>query len=181
MAELDASWRKLTKKNVPFECGPEHFGAFDAIKKVISAPILKYYAPSKPVTLKTDASLKGLDAVLLQEGHPSYFVNRSFQPHQKAYVVNELEFFVVAWAIEKFHHFLFSKKVKTDEKPLKNLIAKSLTQMSPKLQHVLMRTLPYDFSSEKYITGSMNQLADCFQDGDNLMTRSSFPLANYMK
>ena len=70
------------RKNVPLKWGPQHSWAFNAIKKEItSLHILKYYDSMKPFTLQTDTSLKGLSAVLLQEGHPVYFASRSLHPH----------------------------------------------------------------------------------------------------
>ena len=66
LAELHDSLRELTKKKAPFWWSPEHIEAFKAIKKeVTSAPLLKYYDPSKPLILQTDANLKHLGAVLL--------------------------------------------------------------------------------------------------------------------
>ena len=41
----------LTKKHAPYVLGPEHSQAFDDIKKkIVSAPILKYYDPKKETT-----------------------------------------------------------------------------------------------------------------------------------
>ena len=97
--------------------------AFEAIKKEItSAPYLKYYDPSKPLTLETDASLKGLGAILLEK--------ESFQLHQKAYVATELESLAVAWTIERFYNFLFCKRFQfeTEQKPLENILTKILIQ-----------------------------------------------------
>ena len=50
--------------------------------------------------------------------------------------------------MEKFHHFLYDKmfQLKTDQKPLENELAKSVTQATPRIQVLLMRTLPYDFN-----------------------------------
>ena len=78
--------------------------------EIISAPILKYYDPSKPLTLQTDRNLKGLGAVLLQENCSTYFASKSLQPHQKVYATIELKLLAVAWAMDKFHHFLFDER-----------------------------------------------------------------------
>ena len=55
----------------------------------------------------------------------AYFASTSLQPHQKAYVAFELECFAVSWAMELFHHFMHGKRfqLKTDQKPLENLLA----------------------------------------------------------
>ena len=59
--------RDLCKEKVPFNWGPEHDGAFQLIKKEITAaPILAYYNPKKPTVLQTNVICKGLGACLLQ-------------------------------------------------------------------------------------------------------------------
>ena len=89
--------------------GPEHNQAFDNIKKeIVQAPILRYYDPKKETVPQTDASIKGLGACLLQDGHPVYFASKSLQDTACGYVAIELEALAVAWAMEKFHHFLYA-------------------------------------------------------------------------
>ena len=98
----------LQKDKVPFNWGPEHQAAFIHMKKEIaSAPVLVYYNPKKQTTLQTDASIKGLGACLLQDSKPVYFASKTLTDAQKGYVVIELESLAVAWAMEKFHHFLY--------------------------------------------------------------------------
>ena len=64
--------------------------------------------------------------------------------------------------MEKFHHFLGASHftLETDQKPLETILAKSLTEATPRLQQFLICTFPYDFTV-RYIKGSTNQLADC--------------------
>ena len=47
-----------------------------------------------------------------------------------------------------------------DQKPLEAILSKSLNQATPRLQRILIRTLPYSFTVH-YIPGETNQLADC--------------------
>ena len=92
IAELSEPLRQLTCKDVAWSWGPEHDEALNALKKEISsAPVLGYYDPSKELVLQTDASTKGLGAVLLQEGKPIYFASKSLTASQKNYVAIELE------------------------------------------------------------------------------------------
>ena len=66
------------KKHAPYAWVPEHNQAFDYIKKeIVQAPILRYYDPKKETVLQTGASIKGLGACLLQDGHPVYFASKS--------------------------------------------------------------------------------------------------------
>ena len=75
-------------------------------KEVTAAPILAYYNPNKLMVLQMDASCKGLGACLLQNEKPVYFTSKALTEMQKGYVAIELESLAVAWAMEKFHHFL---------------------------------------------------------------------------
>ena len=106
--------------------------------------------------------MKGLGAVLLQDSHPVYFASKALHDAECGYIAIELEALAVAWAMEKFHHFLYASHftLETDQKPMEAILAKSLNQATPRLQRLLIRTCPYDFTV-KYIEGKTNQLADC--------------------
>ena len=159
----------MVKEKVPFNWGPEHEESFTMLKKeIIKAPVLAYYNPQKETVLQTDASIKGLGACLLQEEKPVYFASKVLTKTQRGYMAIEIESLAVAWAVEKFHHFLYRYHFtfETDEKPLKAIISRSLNQATPRLQHILIRTLPYNFTL-RYIPGLRNLLADCLpQLGD---------------
>ena len=91
----------------------------------------------------------------------------------------EIEALAVAWALEKFHHFLYRCHFifQTDQKPLEAILSRSLNQATPRLQHILIRTLPYNFTV-RYIPGPKNLLADCLsQLGDQ---KDTIRLPNYM-
>ena len=53
-------------------------------------------------------------------------------------------------------HFI----LETDQKLLEAILLKSLYQAAPRLQRILIRTFPYNFTV-CYIPGVTNQLADC--------------------
>ena len=109
LIEIAESIRDLAKDKVPFNWGSEHQTAFTNLQKEIaSAPVLAYYNPKKQTTLQMDASIKGLDACLLQNCKPVYFASKALTDVQKCYAVIELEALAVAWAMEKFHHFLYA-------------------------------------------------------------------------
>ena len=123
---------------------------------------MAYYNPRKEMVLQTDASTKGLGACLLQDEKPIYFASKALTKSQRGYVVIKIESLAVAWAVEKFHHFLYGCHftLETDQKPLEAFLSRSLNQATPRLQHILIRTLPYNFTVH-YIPGPKNQLADC--------------------
>ena len=163
LTELAEPIRKLTKEKVPVNWGPKHQESFTMLKnEIVRAPVLAYYNPWKETILQTDGSTKGLGACLLQNEKPIYFTSKALTETQRGYVAIEIESLAVAWAVEKFHHFLYGCHfiLETDQKLLEAILSRSLNQASPRLQHILIRTLPYNFTV-KYILGPKNQLADC--------------------
>ena len=134
LTELAEPIRELVKEKVPFNWGPEHQELFTMLKKeIVRAPILAYYNPQKETVLQTDASTKGLEACLLQDEKPIYFTSKALTDTQRGYIAIEIESLTVAWAVEKFHHFLYGCHfiLETDQKPLKAILSKSLNQATP--------------------------------------------------
>ena len=103
------------------------------MKEIVSAPILVCYNPKKQTVLKTNASMKGLGACLLQDEKPVYFDSKELTDVQKGYAAIELESLAIAWAMEKFHHFLYASHfiLETDQKPLEAIFQKVLTKQHP--------------------------------------------------
>ena len=137
IAEIAEPLRDLMKKHAQYAWGPENNQAFDNIKKeIVQAQILRYYDTKKETVLQTEASIKGLGACLLQDGHPVYFASKSLQDVECRYVAIELEALAVTWAMEKFHHFLYSSHftLEINQKPLETILTKSLTEITPRLQ-----------------------------------------------
>ena len=163
LSELAEPICDLAKEKVPFNWGPEHDEAFSLIKKEITAaPILAYYNPKRPAVLQTDASCKGLGACILQNEKLVHCASKALTETQKGCMAIELESLAVAWAMEKFHHFLYGNQftLETNQKPLEAILSKSLNQATPLLQRILIRTFPYNFKI-RYIPGLTNQIADC--------------------
>ena len=125
LSELVLPIGELAKDEVAFNWGPEHQAAFKLVKKEIAAtPILAYYDPKKTTVLQTDASINGLSACLLQDEKPVYFTSKALTEAQCRYVAIELESLAVAWAMEKFHHFLYGNHflLETEQKPLETIL-----------------------------------------------------------
>ena len=149
LSELAEPIWELSKEKVPFNWGPEHEESSKLVKREIAnAPILAYYYPRKPTVLQTDASIKGLGACLLQDERPVYFASKALTEAQRGYVAIELESLAVAWAMEKFHQFLYTNHfiLETDQKPLETILSGSLNQPTPCLQRILMGTFLYNFT-----------------------------------
>ena len=163
LSELAEPIRELSEDKEPFNWGPEHQGVFKLMKREVArAPVHAYYNPRKQTILQTDASIKGLGACLLQEEKLVYFAIKVLTEAQKGYVAIEIESLAVAWAMEKFHHFLYASHfiLETHQKPLEAILSKSLNQATPRLQKILIRTFPYHFIVH-YIKDVTNQVADC--------------------
>ena len=163
LTDLAEPIRELTKEKVPFNWVLEHQESFIMPKnEIVRAPILAYYNPWKETILQTDTSTKGLGACLLQNEKPIYFASKALTETQRGYVAIDIESLAVAWAVEKIHHFLYGchSILETDQKLLETILSRSLNQAAPRLQCILIRTLPYNFTV-RYIPEPENQLADC--------------------
>ena len=67
-ATLFEPLRRLTKKETPFEFGPEQTKSFESLKqKMAETCTLAYFDKTAPTKIITDASPVGLGAVLVQE------------------------------------------------------------------------------------------------------------------
>ena len=126
--------------------------------------------------IHTDASINGLGACLLQDEKPIYFASKSLTEAQQGYVAIVLESLAVAWVMEKLHHFLYGNHfiLETDQKPLETILPRSLNQATPRLQRILIRTLPSNFTV-CYLSGLKNQVADCLSRVGGLQDSIKLP------
>ena len=118
----------LTKKRQPqqVEWNDAQEAAFKKLQSLlITTPILAVANPAKPYTLQTDASDKGLGAVLSQtdEGgdeHPVAYASRKLLPREVNYSTIEKECLAIVWALQFFHTYLYGQTfvIQTDHRPL---------------------------------------------------------------
>ena len=81
--------------------------AFTLTKEEISKNItLPYFILNSSTTLQTNASKRGLGAVLLQNSKPVMFASRALTGSERNYQNLERECLVTIWGMEKFHYFL---------------------------------------------------------------------------
>ena len=111
---------------------PEALEAFDRLKAAcLQAPILAFPDFDKPFLLETDASRRGLGAVLSQKQadgryHSIAYCSRVMNKNKQRYHSNKQEFLALKWAVtEQFHEYLspYGKNrnefvVHTDNNPL---------------------------------------------------------------
>ena len=162
LSTITAPLRELTKKEIAFVWGPEHDYAFQAVKQEISSMgVLRYFNPKADTTIQTDASQKGLGAVLLQHGQPICYASRALTETEQNYSNIERETLGVVWGLEKFNYFIYGKHctLHTDHKPLESIFKKKLVNCPPRLQRLLIRALKYDVTV-KYVKGSEVPIAD---------------------
>ena len=77
-----------TKKENTLTWNQNANDSFQRIKGLLENSLLKplwYYDRNKPVTLQCDASLKGLEACIIQEGKPIAFTSKSLMDTKTSY------------------------------------------------------------------------------------------------
>lgn len=128
---------------------------------ITEVPVLAYYDPEKDNLIQSDASLKGIGCVLIQDGRPVCYASRSLTETESRYSNIERELLAACWSPEKFNHYVFGKNVviETDNKPLESIWKKTITSASPRLQRLLLRMAKYDVDI-RYIQGRTNVIAD---------------------
>ena len=100
----------LLQKSVKFVWSPECRLAFDALKeKLTSTPVLNPPDDSKPYQVFCEASLQGLDAVLMQEKKVVAYTSRQLKPSEKNYPTHDLELAAVVHALMTWRHLLLGR------------------------------------------------------------------------
>jgi len=96
--------------------------------QLTAPPVLAYPDFDQPFQLYTDASGKGLGAVLEQQqkgvSHPVAFASRTLSKHEQQYGITELETLAVVWGLRHFRAYLYGHRVTviTDHAPVKALL-----------------------------------------------------------
>ena len=137
--------------------------AFSLTKEEISKNItLPYFNPNCSTTLQTDASKKGLGAVLLQNFKPVMFASRALTGSERNYQNLERECLATIWGMEKFLYFLYGKEftLETDQKPLVSIYRKHMVEISPRIQRLIVRSFPYQPFDVQYKKGMEIPLGD---------------------
>ena len=101
------------KKSEHVDLSPEALEAFDHLKEAcLQAPILAFPDFDKLFLLETDASRRGLGAVLSQKQadgryHPIAYASHMMNETKQRYHSNKQEFLFLKWAVtEQFHEYL---------------------------------------------------------------------------
>jgi hypothetical protein len=156
---------ELLQKDTPLEWTEERNTAFEILKKkLIEAPILQFPNFEKEFILCTDASGKGVGAVLAQlndEGKEIViaYASKTMNKAEQNYPITEQECLAIIWGVQHFHKFLIGRKftIVTDHSALKTL----KTAKVPKGRRArwMMELQQYNFEV-KHRSGKSNTNAD---------------------
>ena len=176
-AKVAGPLHMLTRADVPFVWTDACEKAFVHLKGLLtSPPVLAYPDFAKPFVLHTDASRKGLGAVLEQvqddgSHHPVAFASRTLSKHEAKYGITELETLAVIWSLRHFRAYLYGHKctVYTDHSPVTSLL--KTKHSSGKLARWGETVAEFDLEV-KYRPGRKNANADALsrspiEDGES--------------
>ena len=138
--------------------------AFRTLKeKLIAKPIMILPDVNKPFVLRTDASDRGIGAVLMQDQgdglHPVAYASKKLLDAETRYATIEKECMAIVWGVKKFEPYLYGTKfiIETDHKPLLYL-QKSKTE-NGRLMRWALQLQQYTYSV-RVIAGKDNVGAD---------------------
>lgn len=157
---------QLLRKNVKFIWTEDCERAFENIKELLcSKPVLQIFDKDLPIKIYTDASLKGIGAILKQtqdDGNekPVAYFSKKLNETQKRKKAIYLECLAIKEAIKYWQHWLIGRyfEIHSDHKPLEDMNIRARTDEElGDLTHYLSQ---YDFKII-YVPGKDNTEADC--------------------
>ena len=162
LSQQTAPLRDLVKKDAQFIWTESHNAAFEATRSIVCREVtLAYVDPQADSVIHTDASSRGLGAVLIQHGKPIAFASKSLSDCEQRYANIEREMLTVVFGCERFHMYVYGKSfiLESDHKPLEMINLKNLAAAPQRLQRMFLRVQPYDFVL-RYKPGKQMILAD---------------------
>ena len=145
--------RAMLKKDNMFHWEEQLTRSFQQVKTLIAkantTPV-RYYNRNLPVTVKADASLRGLGVCLIQkhkgEDQPIAFASKSLTDTETRYATIERELLAIVFACQHFSTYLLGRSfiAEIDHKPLEMIVMKNLANVPPCLQRMLLELQRYD-------------------------------------
>ncbi|GJR85534.1 putative reverse transcriptase domain-containing protein [Tanacetum coccineum] len=151
---------KLTQNKVKFEWGDKQEIAFQLLKqKLCSAPMLALPKGSKDFIVYCDASIKGLDTVLMKREKGIAYASRQRKIHEKNYTTHDLELGAVVFSLKLWRYYLYGTKwtIFMDHKSLQHI----LNQKELNMRQRRWLELLSDYDCEiRYHLGKANVVTD---------------------
>lgn len=147
-------------KKDKFSWDTEAEKAFTLLKTAMtSIPVLAVPDCTKPFIVETDASSKGLGAVLLQDGRLVAYLGQSLSVRAQQRSVYERELMAIVMAVQKWRHYLLGQHfiIRTDQKSLKFLTDQRV--MGEDQFKWTSKLMGFDFEVQ-YKPGTSNRVTD---------------------
>nr|GEW39686.1 putative reverse transcriptase domain-containing protein [Tanacetum cinerariifolium] len=148
--------------------------AFQILKqKLYEAPILAL--PNNDFVVYCDASIQGLEAVLMQREKVIAYASRKLKPHEENYTTHDLELGAVVFALKTWRHYLYDTKciVLTDYKSLKHVLNQK--ELNMRQRRWLELLVDYDCEIHDH-PGKANVVADALSRKRIIKSRRVKPL-----
>jgi hypothetical protein len=162
-ATLSESLTRLTKKDQEFVWRPEQEGAFMTLKKYLTTPPLLAFSGKEQVQIMTtDASGKGVAAILSQsmDGNMDSetvisYASRTLKPAESRYATTHLEALAIVWGVHHFRYYLAGRPfiMVTDHAALKYIL--NNPKPGAKLARCAAALMEYEFEV-RYRSGDQN-------------------------
>jgi hypothetical protein len=123
-----------------------------------TCPVLALPDFTLPFVLECDAPGEGIEAVLMQGGHPIVFERRKLNQLERFYSIYDKEILAIMHSLTKFRQYLVCSKfvVKTDHNSLKYFLEQK--DLSEHQQKWVTKVQAFDFDIE-YVKGKKNIVA----------------------
>ncbi|CAM4628668.1 unnamed protein product [Lepidochelys olivacea] len=174
-SQIAAPLTDLTKKKQPnaVQWTGKCQKAFNKLKATLmSDPVLRAPDFDKPFLVTTDASERGVGAVLMQKGpdqefHPVVFLSKKLSERESNWSVTEKECYAIVYALEKLRPYVWGRRfhLQTDHAALKWL--HTVKETNRKLLRWSLALQDFDFDIQ-HISGASNKVADA-------LSRENFP------
>ncbi|KAH0725500.1 hypothetical protein KY284_001365 [Solanum tuberosum] len=158
-ASIASSLTDFLKKET-FRWTPEAQIAFETLKaKLGSTPVLALPDFNQEFQVETDASGKGIGAILSQKGHPIAYFSQKLSTRMQQASTYHHEMFAITQAVGKWRQYLLGRRftILTDQQSLKNLTNQTI--QTPEQQKWLTKLVGNDFHII-YRPGKQNSAAD---------------------
>ena len=148
---------KLRRKSVKWTWGKEQKLAYEKLKSMLcSEQVLTVFDPNLPVKIESDASSRGLGAVIshtFPDGSekPVEFASRTLSQAEVKYSQIDKEALGIIWAVKRFHYYVYGGprfQLVTDHQPLVHIFNrnKCLPEMSAnRISRWALTLMNYDY------------------------------------